>query len=64
MIERLDELRKIIRHHDKLYYKDCQPEISDRAYDKLFQELQDLEEANPELITPDSPTQVVGGGFV
>ena len=59
--QRLKELRKAIRRHDELYYVHSNPEISDAKYDKLFQELQDLENEFPDLITPDSPTQRVGG---
>ncbi len=59
--ERAKELRALIRHHDVLYYQHDQPEISDRAYDALFQELAELERAHPELRTIDSPTQRVGG---
>lgn len=59
--ERAAELRSLVRHHDELYYVRDQPEISDRAYDALFQELVDLERAHPELRTADSPTQRVGG---
>jgi DNA ligase (NAD+) len=58
--KRIEELRKEIRHHDYLYYVLNQPEISDAEYDKLMQELRELEEMYPELITPDSPTQRVG----
>lgn len=58
--ERLAQLRNQIRHHDYLYYVKDRPEISDGAYDQLFRELADLEQAYPELITPDSPTQRVG----
>src|SRR5204863_1435103 len=43
------------------YYDEARPEISDREYDRLMQELIDLEKENPELITPESPTQRVGG---
>ena len=50
-----------IRHHDRLYYSESQPEISDLEYDKLLLELQRLEAENPSLITPDSPTQRVSG---
>ena len=50
-----------IRHHDHLYYVSNRPEISDEAYDALFQELTRLENAHPDLVTPDSPTQRVGG---
>ena len=57
----IEKLRNEIRHHDELYYVEDAPEISDREYDQLLEQLQKLEEANPELITPDSPTQRVGG---
>ena len=57
----IEELRNEIRRHDELYYVNDAPEISDREYDLLLEKLQQLEEANPELITPDSPTQRVGG---
>ena len=57
----IEKLRDEIRHHDELYYVNDSPEISDRDYDLLLQKLQQLEEASPELITPDSPTQRVGG---
>ncbi|MGQ9706852.1 MAG: NAD-dependent DNA ligase LigA, partial [bacterium] len=59
--KRIDELRDLIRHHDYLYYVLGKPEISDYEYDKLLNELRQLEERYPELITPDSPTQRVGG---
>ena len=58
---RIDELRDQLRHHEYLYYVLDSPEISDAEYDKLFRELQALELAHPELLTPDSPTQRVGG---
>ncbi len=61
LARRIEELREAIRRHDYLYYVKDQPEISDAEYDRLFQELQRLEAAHPELITPDSPTQRVGG---
>ena len=54
-------LRKEIERHDHLYYTLDQPEISDREYDALMQELLSLEKEYPELVTPDSPTQRVGG---
>lgn len=54
-------MRETIRHHDYLYYVLDQPEISDADYDRLFQELEALEEGFPELVTPDSPTQRVAG---
>jgi len=59
--QKIEELRKEIRHHDNLYYVLDKPEISDTEYDKLFRNLEELEKAHPELITPDSPTQRVGG---
>ena len=55
--KRIDQLRRDIRGHDYLYYVQNQPEISDQQYDKLFVELQALEKANPQFITPNSPTQ-------
>lgn len=58
--QRISELRDQIRYHDRLYYVDASPEISDREYDQLIHELKELERAHPELITPDSPTQRVG----
>lgn len=58
--KRIEELRKEIRHHDYLYYVLNKPEISDAEYDKLMQELRELEGMYPDLITPDSPTQRVG----
>lgn len=57
----ITNLCKKIRHHDRLYYSEAQPEISDLEYDKLLLELQRLEANNPSLITPDSPTQRVSG---
>jgi len=59
LAERIERLRGEIREHDYLYYVLNQPKISDRQYDELFGELKALEEANPQLITPDSPTQRV-----
>lgn len=58
---KIEKLRNEIRRHDELYYVEATPEISDREYDELMESLQKLEAANPELITPDSPTQRVGG---
>lgn len=60
-VTRIEELRSRIAHHDRLYYEKAKPEISDREYDALYRELVDLERAQPELLTPDSPTQKVGG---
>jgi DNA ligase (NAD+) len=57
--KRIEKLRAEIRRHDYLYYVLNQPKISDRQYDKLFAELKELEQANPQLITADSPTQRV-----
>ena len=54
-------LREQLNHHSYLYYALDQPEIDDAEYDALFGELQRLEEAHPEVRTPDSPTQRVGG---
>ncbi len=57
--KRIEQLRSEIRKHDYLYYVQNQPKISDHQYDKLFAELKKLEQANPQFITPDSPTQRV-----
>src|ERR1051325_6441253 len=66
--KKLASLRDQIRHHEYLYFVLDQPEISDLEFDKLTNQLKDLEAEHPELITPDSPTQRVGGmpreGFV
>jgi len=59
--QRLEELRQQVRYHNYRYYVLDDPVISDDAYDALYRELQELEAAHPELITPDSPTQRVGG---
>ncbi len=59
--KRIEGLRRKIRHHNYLYYVLNQPEISDREFDALLEELQRLENEHPELVTPDSPTQKVGG---
>lgn len=58
---RLDELREQINRHNYLYYVESRPEISDAEYDRLWRELVALEQAHPELVTPDSPTQRPGG---
>src|SRR5919202_1872635 len=58
---RIEDLREQIRYHNRLYYVEDAPEISDAEYDALYKELEDLEAAHPELVTPDSPTQRVGG---
>jgi len=59
--KRIRELRGEIRKHDRLYYEEAAPVISDREYDRLYRELVDLEKQFPDLVTPDSPTQRVGG---
>src|SRR5450755_3348014 len=55
------ELRDKIRNHDHKYYVLDDPEISDAAYDRLMNRLKELEEANPKLVTADSPSARVGG---
>ncbi|MEO7392863.1 MAG: NAD-dependent DNA ligase LigA [Ramlibacter sp.] len=59
--ERADALRELLHHHAHRYYFLDEPDIPDAEYDRLFRELQALEERHPELLTPDSPTQRVGG---
>jgi DNA ligase (NAD+) len=59
--QRIEDLRRKIRHHNYLYYVENQPEISDREFDALIEELQRLEREHPGLVTPDSPTRKVGG---
>jgi len=59
--ERIEELRRLIRYHEERYYILASPEISDAEFDAYMRELQRLEAADPQLITPDSPTQRVGG---
>jgi DNA ligase (NAD+) len=58
---RIAQLRLELERHNRLYYVEARQEISDREYDVLYKELQALEAQHPELITPDSPTQRVGG---
>jgi DNA ligase (NAD+) len=66
--KKIESLREKIRHHEYLYYVLDNPEISDLDFDKLMQQLKALEAEHPSLVTPDSPTQRVGGkpreGFV
>ncbi|HEY7289049.1 MAG TPA: NAD-dependent DNA ligase LigA [Vicinamibacterales bacterium] len=62
--QRLKELRAAIRHHEERYYIHNAPEITDEAFDKLLHELERLEADYPDLVTPDSPTQRVGGRAV
>jgi DNA ligase (NAD+) len=59
--ERIEELRNKIEHHNFKYYIEDNPEISDLEFDRLVKELQELEARHPDLVTPDSPTQRVGG---
>jgi DNA ligase (NAD+) len=59
--DRIQQLREQIRRHEELYYVDANPEISDADFDALMRELQVLETEHPDLVTPDSPTQRVGG---
>ena len=65
---KMEALRETIRYHEHRYYVLDDPEISDAEFDRLVNELKKLEAEHPELITPDSPTQRVGGkpreGFV
>lgn len=58
---RLKELRDKLHYHNNLYYVKDNPQISDYEYDMMLRELEEIEAAHPELITPDSPTQRVGG---
>ena len=58
--QRIADLRQQINYHNNRYHVLDSPEISDAEYDALVQELKKIEEAHPELITPDSPTQRVG----
>lgn len=60
--KRVDELKKLLEYHNRLYYLEDSPEISDYEYDMLLQELEAIEQEYPQLQTPDSPTQKVGGG--
>jgi DNA ligase (NAD+) len=57
---RIEKLRELIEHHNRLYYVQDAPAVSDAEYDVLFRELQALEEQFPDLVTPQSPTQRVG----
>ncbi|WP_297017965.1 NAD-dependent DNA ligase LigA [uncultured Dialister sp.] len=59
--KKVEALRKEIRHHSYLYYVKDAPEITDYEFDHLYRQLVDLEKEYPELVTPDSPTQRVGG---
>lgn len=57
---RIEKLREEIRRHDRAYYVEAEPTVTDLQYDRLLEELRDLETKHPELLTPDSPTQRVG----
>lgn len=59
--QRIDQLRREIRDHEYHYFVEDNPRISDYEFDQLVRELRQLEEAHPQLVTPDSPTQRVGG---
>ena len=59
--DRIQELRRDIKEHDRRYYEEAAPTISDREYDRLYKELLELERKFPKLVTADSPTQRVGG---
>ncbi|MBC8554661.1 MAG: NAD-dependent DNA ligase LigA, partial [Candidatus Brocadiales bacterium] len=61
VIEKIENLRAKIRCHDGKYYVENMPEITDYEYDQLMIELRSLESSYPQFITPDSPTQRVGG---
>lgn len=61
ILERVEELVRQIEYHNYKYYVEDAPEISDAAYDALMEELKEIERAHPELVTPYSPTQRVGG---
>jgi DNA ligase (NAD+) len=58
--ERIARLRRELEEHNRRYYDEAAPTITDAEYDALFRELRELEEQHPELVTPDSPTQRVG----
>jgi DNA ligase (NAD+) len=62
--DRIEELRRILRYHNDRYYREDAPEISDAEYDALFRELQELENAHPELFDADSPTRRIGAAPV
>lgn len=61
LIEKAEALRKELRRHSYLYYVLDAPEITDFEFDRMYRQLTELEAAHPELVTPDSPTQRVGG---
>lgn len=59
--ERIEELREELKYHNKKYFDENSPEISDYDYDMMLHELEELEQKHPEYVSPDSPTQRVGG---
>src|ERR1700688_1895917 len=59
--KQIEKLREELRRHEYLYFVKDEPEISDVKFDRMMEELKRLESAHPELVTPDSPTQRVGG---
>ena len=59
--QRIQKLRDELNHHNYLYYVEARPAVSDQEYDRLMRQLVELEKAYPELLTPDSPSQRVGG---
>ena len=61
---RVEELRRLLERHNRLYYVEAKQEISDQEYDRLYAELTELEAQHPELQSPDSPTQRVGGEVI
>jgi DNA ligase (NAD+) len=63
-VDKTEELRAVLRFHEYRYYVQTDPLISDAEYDSLYKLLEKIEKENPELKTPDSPTQRVGGGLV
>ncbi|MBA3475083.1 MAG: NAD-dependent DNA ligase LigA, partial [Rubrobacter sp.] len=58
---RIEDLRELVRYHNRRYYVEDAPEVSNAEYDALYKELEALEAEHPELVTADSPTQRVGG---
>jgi len=63
ILTRYNQLKSEIERHNKLYYDNDEPEISDYEYDMLMQELKKIEKDNPDIVSADSPTQHVGGSF-
>ena len=60
-VRRIEELRSEIRRHERLYYVDGRPELTDTQFDRMMSELANLERSHPDLVVPDSPTRRVGG---